>query len=220
MDELKNNTILIGNAIQLFGIFNPRGLYLRLKTGTIMKIFISLLRGINVSGQNMIKMPELKRLYDSLCMVNVETYIQSGNVVFESAEKDPAVLTWSIEAEIGRAFGLDVKVILRNRDRFKQIINNNPYLNQSHEDPEKLYVTFLSDKPSEFSIKERQAPYLLETDEGDEFMAYDQEIYLFCPHGYGKTKFSNAFFEKKLHVSATTRNWKTVRALFEMANQR
>ncbi|MFA5874155.1 MAG: DUF1697 domain-containing protein [Anaerolineales bacterium] len=188
-----------------------------------MKTFISLLRGINVSGQNKIRMPELKRLSESLNLGNVVTYIQSGNVIFDCAEQDPAYLASSIEAEITRSFGTSVRVFLRDKNRFQQIIDSNPFSNQRNEDSEKLHVTFLSDSPSESALSNLPVPADPKgsgAGNADEFLVYNKEIYLFCPNGYGRTKLSNNFFERKLSVSATTRNWKTVNALYEIANQR
>jgi uncharacterized protein (DUF1697 family) len=182
----------------------------------VMNTFISLLRGINVSGQNRIRMPDLRDLYYSLSLVNVETYVQSGNVVFDCAEKEATQLAKIIEAEIARSLGLSVKVILRNKGWFKQIIDRNPFVIQRNEDPEKLHVTFLSEIPSELALSKLPTP----ASTTDEFRISGLEIYLFCPNGYGRTKLSNTFFERKLNVSATTRNWKTVNALHEMANQR
>jgi uncharacterized protein (DUF1697 family) len=181
-----------------------------------MKTFISLLRGINVSGQNKIRMAELTRLYEELNFFNVFTYIQSGNVIFDCAEQDPAPLARLIEAEIERSFGTSVRVFLRDKNRFQQIEESNPFVNQRNEDPEKLHVTFLSESPPESVLSNLSVP----SGSADEFMVYDKEIYLFCPNGYGRTKISNSFFERKLSVSATTRNWKTVKALNEIANQR
>jgi len=188
-----------------------------------MKTLISLLRGINVSGQNRISMPELKRLYEAMGLFNVETYIQSGNVIFDCEEEDSVQTARAIEEDIVRSLGISVRVLLRDKNSFKQIIGRNPFLNQRNEDPEKLHITFLSDLPLDSAI--RNLP--LRTDlkssgggSGDEFMVHGKEIYLFCPNGYGRTKFSNTFFERKLSVSATTRNWKTVMTLYEMANQR
>lgn len=188
-----------------------------------MKTFISLLRGINVSGQNKIRMPVLKGLYESLNLANVLPYIQSGNVIFDCAEQDPANLARSIEVEIERSFGTSVRVLLRDKNRFQQIIESNPFLHQRNGDPEKLHVTFLSDSPSELTISNlplQTDPNNSRAGNGDEFLVYDKEIYLFCRNGYGRTKISNNFFERKLNISATTRNWKTVNALYELANQR
>lgn len=196
-----------------------------------MKTFISLLRGVNVSRQNRINMLGLKRLYGSLDLVNVVTYIQSGNVVFDTGENDPTKITRSIEEAITRSFGGEVRVILRDKDSTNKILGSNPFLNQRNADPENLYVTFLSDTPSKLVLKEMISPppdprpeageiINLGSWRKDEFIIHGKEVYLFCPNGYGKTKFSNTFFEKKLSVSATTRNWKTVNALCEIANQR
>ena len=231
-----------------------------------MKTFISLLRGINLSGQNKIRMPEMKGLSESLGLVHVETYIQSGNVVFDCEEQDLAKLARIIEAGIARSFRLSVRVLLRYKDRFQEILSN-PFVNQRNEDPERLHVTFLSEAPTVLALRdlpssvgdplwgrccfperhrdnvvaqnaprnditERRNGFSTKDDCGrnnwkesgagkeDEFLVHDREIYLFCPNGYGRTKFSNTFFERRLNVSATTRNWKTVNALFEMANQR
>lgn len=181
-----------------------------------MQTFISMLRGINVSGQNKIGMPALKDLYESLSLTNVITYVQSGNVVFDCETQDAAEIARSIEAAITRALGLSVPVLVRDKKRFRQLIDGNPFLKQKHADPAGLHVTFLSDVPSEPALSKLTAPPGIP----DKFLVEDREIYLFCPDGYGRTKLSNNFFEKKLGLSATTRNWKTVNALYDIAKQR
>ncbi len=216
-----------------------------------MKRFISLLRGINVSGKNRISMPDLRRLYESLSLGNARTYIQSGNVVFESPEDNPAKIGKKIEAGIEKTLGMDVRVIVRDQQEFKKVLEGNPFINDRKTEPEKLYVTFLSDLPNKFAVKNITAaadgggsPQPLSPDsrvvirgddEGsknklghnwhgttdvDEYIISGKEIYLYISNGYGKTKFSTTFFERKLGVTATTRNWKTVKTLCEMAMQR
>lgn len=177
-----------------------------------MQPFISLLRGVNVSGQKTIRMPELKALYESLGFAHVTTYLQSGNVVFDCDVPDEATVAGSIEKEIERHFGFTVDVLIRNRDDFQRIIVGNPFLTRRNEDPERLHVTFLSDMPSALAVKGLETP----VDTTDEYFLSDKEIYLFCPNGYGRTKLSNSFLERKLKVVATTRNWKTVNALVGM----
>jgi uncharacterized protein (DUF1697 family) len=184
--------------------------------GVSMKTNISLLRGVNVSGQNRISMLELKQLCETQGLTNVVTYIQSGNVVFDCAENDAERIFNLIEMGIEQSFGSSVRVILRDKDSFKKILENNPFINQKGADPEKLHVTFLSEIPQESLVRNLPLPAY----NSDEFMIYDREVYLFCPKGYGKTKLSNTFFEKKLSVTATTRNWKTVNALYEIADRR
>jgi uncharacterized protein (DUF1697 family) len=178
-------------------------------------------------------MPELRRLFENLNLVNVVTYIQSGNVIFDCAEHDSAELANSIEVEIARSFGSNVRVLVRDISQLQEIFDHNPFLGLRKGVPEKLYVTFLSSNPGEQGLQkllERGGDHLAKVwpatsldpkaGEADEFMVSDQVIYLFCPNGYGRTKLSNSFFERLLGVPATTRNWKTVTALNEIAHQR
>ena len=179
-----------------------------------MKTYISMIRGINVSGQKKIKMNELKLLYESLNFQNVVTYIQSGNIIFEQTDSEYSVLSKNIEEKILGAFGFNVTVFIRTVNDLKKIFKNNPFLKKREEDINKLHVTFLSHKPSQSLTGEidilKYKP--------DEFQFNENEIYLFCPNGYGRTKLSNNFFERKLKVSATTRNWKTINKLIEIAD--
>jgi uncharacterized protein (DUF1697 family) len=179
----------------------------------LMNTYISMLRGINVSGQKKIRMAELKSLYESLSLTNVETYVQSGNVVFDSKEQDAIKLRDSIESQIETAFGFSVPVLIRTGDEFKRIIESHPF---AGEEAVRVLVTFLYDRP-ENSKLEDLSHY---KDKVDQFVIGEREIFLYCPGGYGKTKLSNAFFERKLDVIATTRNWKSVNALYQMAGER
>ena len=179
----------------------------------LMNTYISMLRGINVSGQKKIRMAELKSLYESLSLTKVETYVQSGNVVFDSKEQDAIKLRDSIESQIETAFGFSVPVLIRTGDEFKRIIESHPF---AGEEAVRVLVTFLYDRP-ENSKLEDLSHY---KDKVDQFVIGEREIFLYCPGGYGKTKLSNAFFERKLDVIATTRNWKSVNALYQMAGER
>jgi len=181
-----------------------------------MITYIALLRGINVSGKNKIDMKGLKAAFESLGFSRVKTYIQSGNIVFDSTEINKSELKVMIEEKIKYISGFPITVILRISNEMLIIINSNPFLKASKIDTNKLHVTFLSDKPTVSAlnqIKEMQ-------DEQDEFVISGQEVYLHCPKGYGRTKFSNAYFEKKLSVATTTRNWKTVTQLFDIVKDR
>lgn len=179
-----------------------------------MSTFISMLRGINVSGQKRISMEDLRGLYQALNLVHVRTYVQSGNVIFDSEKQEAALLAKRIEAQIERSFGYSVPVIIREPHDFQRILANNPFLQGRDEDPAKLHVTFLYGSPSERILGQLK----ISSGEGDEFAMGDQEIFLFCPNGYGRTKLTNAYFERKLDMPATTRNWKTVNALYQMAS--
>jgi len=177
-----------------------------------MTKFIALLRGINVSGQKQIKMPDLKSLFEESGFQNIETYIQSGNVIFTSKEKLPEKLEQKISLAIKRKFGFDVQIIVLTPEEIEYVLNNNPFIKKKKQS-EKLYVTFLAKSPSNENINKLNAiDYSPE-----EYIIDGRYIYLFVPNGYGKAKLNNNFFESKLNVSATTRNWKTVNKMFELS---
>ncbi len=176
-----------------------------------MNTYVSLLRGINVSGQKKVGMKELQKIYESLGAKSVKTYIQSGNVVFQYRDLNNSELINRIEKKIKQHFKFDVLVLIRTKDEFRKLIENNPF---SQKDTTKLHVTFLSDTPAKMVIDDIDKI----KDKSEKFSIFSKEIYLFCPNGYGKSKLSNTFFERKLQVSATTRNWRTVTALFDITN--
>jgi uncharacterized protein (DUF1697 family) len=178
--------------------------------------FIALLRGINVSGQNMIKMEALKGLFEVLGLRGARTYLQSGNVVFDCPGGESAELKAKITAGIAERLGFRVPVIVRAADELSAVLAGNPFINDRKLDPAGLYVTFLQGVPQVDLASGLAAPA---GDPADEFILRNREVYLSCPNGYGRTKLNNTFFEKKLKTTATTRNWKTVTALCEMCNK-
>ncbi|MCH7827061.1 MAG: DUF1697 domain-containing protein [Bacteroidetes bacterium] len=175
-----------------------------------MTVYISMLRGINVSGQKKIKMDELKKLYESLGFKNIKTYIQSGNVIFDFSDTNISKLINKIELKIKKSFSYDVPVLIKTKNDLQKLIANNPFVKK---DSSKLYVTFLSDTPIQSPIDEITKI----KDKSEEFIISRKEIYLFYPNGYGRSKLTNNYFERKLKLSATTRNWKTVNKLLELA---
>lgn len=178
-----------------------------------MQTYISLLRGINVSGQKMIKMEALKISFEKLGFQKVQTYIQSGNVVFRFSETPTKSLETIIAKQLVLDFGYEVPVLVLTLDELTKISNHNPFLTKRSEDISKLHVTFLSEVPQQMNLS-NVTSY---ASGQDEFIAVENSIYLFCSDGYGKTKFNNTFFESKLKLTATTRNWKTVTALVEIS---
>jgi uncharacterized protein (DUF1697 family) len=180
-----------------------------------MNTYISMLRGINVSGHNIISMANLKNLYESLNFKNVVTYVQSVNVIFNSDKQDASRISSLIETQIKKSFDLSVSVLLRDKDDLQRIISGNPFIKRK-KDPIKLYVTFLHTSPPPFDFHKLPLP----SNESDEFIIVDKEIFIFCTNGYGRTKLNNNFFEKKLKVIATTRNWNSVNALYQLADKR
>ena len=176
-----------------------------------MKTYLCLLRGINVSGHNKIKRDELQKIFESLGACSIQTYIQSGNVIFTSTEENITVLTTTIERKIKQSFGFEVVVCIRTKDEFQRIVADNPF---PAKEMDKLHVMFLSQVPTNPPLAEIEKV----KDTKEKFLIVGKEIYLYCPNGYGRTKLSNTFFERKLNVSATTRNWKTVTVLRSMVN--
>lgn len=175
--------------------------------------YISMLRGINVSGQKIIKMGELASLCESLGLVNVRTYVQSGNVLFESGLTDESRLSGLIADGIKKALGYSVVVVLRTRNQLQAVVEKNPFLKERGIDPIKLHITFLAEAPDQEALSRLHAL----KDRTDRIKVSSKEVYLHCPQGYGRTKFSNNFLERTLKVSATTRNWNTVNRLLEMS---
>ena len=180
----------------------------------IMKTYIAILRGINVSGHKMIKMEALRAMFETLNFKNTTTYIQSGNVVFQSKETNIDKIEMKVAKKIKEEFGFVVPVMVKELDEIKTVLKNNPFVNKRKEDITKLHVTFLSGESEKAAInKIKEGQYV-----PDEFILNGKTIYLFCPNGYGNTKLNNNFFENKLKVVATTRNWKTVNELASMGD--
>jgi uncharacterized protein (DUF1697 family) len=178
-----------------------------------MTTYISILRGINVSGHKLIKMEALRKLYESLGFRNVKTYVQSGNVIFTAKAGDLVKLGQKISQQIEKDFSFEVPVIVLSIEKLGQIIESSPFLNNTDKDRAFLHVTFLSSKPGKYdldAIEEKKQ-------KGEELVITDNAVYLYCPHGYGNSKLSNSFFEAKLKVGATTRNWKTTNELLRIA---
>ena len=177
-----------------------------------MNIYAALLRGINVSGKNILSMKALKELFVDVGMKNVTTYIQSGNVVFDSGNDDRSDISKKLEIAISKMFGYDVPVLIRSKQELREIIDKNPF---ASEDEKMLYITFLKENPDKELTSELQGMNVND----DEIRIIDKSAYLLIRNGYGNTKLSNAFIEKKLRVVSTTRNIKTVKKLIEFTDR-
>ncbi|KAB8152665.1 DUF1697 domain-containing protein [Kordia sp. TARA_039_SRF] len=168
--------------------------------------YIAILRGINVSGSKKLPMAELRTLLAKLDFQKVQTYIQSGNVVFTSDEKNQEKLGEQISEAIKKQYDYDVPVLVKTIAEWKTAMVNNPFTDK---DISKQAITFLATTPTEtdFEIDSKD----------DEFKIINSEVYLYCPNGFGRSKLTNNLFERKLKTQATTRNWKTIHKLLEMA---
>lgn len=179
-----------------------------------MATYISLLRGINVLGHNQIKMADLKALVEELGFDEVRTYIQSGNILFSAPKAPVDKISSRIVKAIHRAYGFKVSNFLITPTELKRVIDRNPFLKKRGLDRSKLHVTLLSSAPKKLDLNK-----ISDLPRGDEaYQCLGTAIYLYCPHGYGRTKLSNNILERLLGATCTTRNWRTICTLYEMAS--
>ncbi len=170
--------------------------------------WLALLRGINVGGKRQVPMIDLARVFAGAGFGRVETYIQSGNVVFTAGPETPVPSSEVLEVLIEENFGFPVPVVLRTKEQLKRSIFQNPYL-EGDADLETLHVLFLSDLPRESFVRaldDRRSP-------PDTFAVIGQEVYLRLPNGVARTKLTNAYFDATLETVGTMRNWRTVTRL-------
>ncbi len=180
-----------------------------------MAVLVSMLRGINVGGHNKISMGELRALYESLGLQDPQTYVQSGNVVFRTKERNVAAVAKRIEDAIERRFGFRVDVIVRTSSELKDAIARNPFGKRRNVDPGKLLVTFLAGHPS---AEARDQVLKIKTDP-EELHINGREVYIYFPDGMGRSKLSWPAIGKKLGTTGTGRNWNSVTKLLEIAEK-
>lgn len=173
--------------------------------------YVALLRGINLAGKNKLLMRDLAAIFVDAGCTNVQTYIQSGNVVFSAMPKLADRVSQLISRRIAELFQLKVPVVLRSADELNQVATGNPML-KSRTGTEFLHVGFLADRPGQnrvSALDPNRSP-------GDTFAVCGREIYLCLPNGMAKTKFTNAYFDSALGTTSTFRNWRTVLELQEI----
>jgi uncharacterized protein (DUF1697 family) len=177
-----------------------------------MQTFVTLLRGINVSGHHIIKMDALRSLLQELEFQDIHTYIQSGNVVLKSKNKDTIALQQSIAQAIEKQFGFQISVHMLTKEHFNQILDANPFIQDPEKDPSFMHVMFLDQEPSTLRLEQIEAKQR----HGEEISIHTNAVYLYLPKGSGDSKWSNTFLENQLKVTATTRNWRTCQKLKEL----
>ncbi len=174
-------------------------------------VYVALMRGINVGGNNMIPMKDLSALFSGVGCSDVRTYIQSGNVVFRASATVVKGLHAAVERALVARFGAAVPLVLRSQAELAECARSNPYFTKDA-DPARLVVMFLDRQPSATDVATldpaRSPP--------DEFVVRGRDIYLRCPNGLGRSKLTNAWFDGKLKAVSTGRNWNTVIKLLAM----
>lgn len=181
-----------------------------------MKTHLALLRGINVSGHNMIKMEALKAALENIGFQNVETYIQSGNVFVDADETNAPSVGFAIKQEIFKAFGHEVPVVVVGKEDLEACLKNNLYLKEKDCDLKKLYVAFIGKELSSGALNDLRISQF----KPDEAAIDKTRIYIKYAVGAGKTRLDQRYIEKKLNTVATIRNWNTVTKLLELFEER
>ena len=181
-----------------------------------MTTHLALLRGINVSGHNMIKMEALKTTLEAVGFHNVLSYIQSGNIFVDTEEENPAAVGFEIKQEIFKAFGHEVPVVVIGKVDLEACFKNNPFLQEKDSDIKKLYVAFISTTLRSDSINDLKISQF----KPDEASIDANRIYIKYAVGAGKTRFDQKYIEKKLNVTATIRNWNTLTQLLQLFEER
>lgn len=168
---------------------------------------IALIRGINLGSHAKVDMARLREVFTDLGHENVRTYLRSGNVVFSAA--DSSTIAADIQRAIATELDVDTPVVLRTAQDLADIMARNPFLGN---ELRTMHVTLLAAQPDAEKVAALTSP----KGETAEFAVLDREVYLYCPDGYGRMKLTNAFLERRLGVSATTRNWNTITNLNAM----
>ncbi len=177
-----------------------------------MNTFIVLLKGINVGGHKKVPMAELRELLSKLEFENVQTYIQSGNVILQSSEKNILKIEETIKKKILDYFGFEVSVLVISRLNLKCIFDDSPF---SEEKKKASYFMMLHDIPDDELVKVASEKVY----EGEEYKIIKDCIYYFCEKGFGQAKFNANFFERKLKTFATARNYNTMVKLLSLSEE-
>jgi uncharacterized protein (DUF1697 family) len=182
-----------------------------------MQTYISFLRGINMTGHNSVKMIDLLALFRDLGFTDAATYIQSGNVIFSGIyEISELEIALKIENAILERFNYTVPVMIRTVEEMGNYAIVNPFLLEENFEPSKMAVIFLHEKVTDSQIKK-----VINIDyPPDKFEISGREIFIYCPNGFGRTKLYTNFFEKKMGVTGTARNWKTVTTILQIAEKK
>jgi uncharacterized protein (DUF1697 family) len=178
-----------------------------------MPVIICMLRGVNVGGHNKIKMEELRAICGALKLRNACTFIQSGNVIFSTTERDLETLGAKIQSAIEKKFKFRPAIILRTVDELREVIAKNPFPKQAETDPGKLLVNFLAADPGNHARKQALA---VDTTP-QEMRLHGREAFIYFPNGQGQQKMSWPAIERILKTTATGRNWNSVTKMLVIA---
>jgi len=177
----------------------------------VSSTYLALLRGINVGGKNKLPMKDLVQLFVEAGCSDVQSYIQSGNVVFSADSGLVDEITVRVTTAVAERFGYEMPILLRTTAQVHDVVSKNPFLDAGAAE-DALHVLFLAGLPEPHRIEaldqDRSRP--------DAFLVRGREVYLWLPNGVARTKLTNAYFDSKLATTSTGRNWRTVIKLYEL----
>jgi len=173
--------------------------------------YVAFLRGINVGGNNMIKMERLREIVAALGFENVKTYVNSGNVIFETKKTGDKKLAAAVHEVIKKELGMDISVMVRSVDEIKEIVKKNPYHGRFENDKE-LHIFFLNEP-----LSPEHQKLLLANNSETELITLDERTIYYLPRaGILEGVLGKGFIDRKLRIQATARNWRTVNKVAEM----
>lgn len=173
--------------------------------------YVALLRGVNLGSKNKVPMPALRAMFIGVGALNVESYIQSGNILFRATPKSANKIIAAVCEEIARQFGFHAAIVIRNLAELEDVLVSNPFL-ATGRDEDDLHVFFLRNHPASDDVAKLNAG----RSPGDEFHVRGRDIYLYMPNGVARSRLTNAYFDSQLKTVSTARNWRTVKTLVEM----
>lgn len=178
-------------------------------------VHVALLRGINL-GSRRIPMPDLAGIFADAGCEDVRTYVASGNVVFRAGARLAGRIPDLVAAAIREGYGFHCPIVTRTAAEIDAVVAGNPFADEAAADPKTVHVAFLQDRPMMSKIEaldpDRSPP--------DTFVVKGREIYLHCPNGVARSKLTNQWFDSRLGTVSTARNWRTVRKLQEISEDR
>lgn len=182
---------------------------------TAMPVLVCFLRGINVGGHAKIKMDALRALFESLKFEEPQTYVQSGNVVFKSSERNLEFSATRIKKAIAKKFACSPEIMLRTVADLRSVVSNNPFAKRNNIEPAKLHVFFLAGQPAK-NAAENLRQFAIQP---EELHLIGRELFIYFPNGVGKSKLPWARLDKALQTPGTGRNWNSVTKVLEMADR-
>jgi uncharacterized protein (DUF1697 family) len=173
--------------------------------------YIALLRGINVGGNTMIKMADLKSCFEGLGFKNVVSYINSGNLAFDATKATEEKICTKIEKAVEKEFGKAIPVMIREQSSINKVLENNPF-HGAYETHKQMHVLFMKEEMP----KDKSAQLKAASTEQEQFEVIDREIYALLKGGMAESLMGRGLIEKQFKVSVTARNWRTVEKLAEL----